>query len=462
MRAIFFCLLALTTILPTAASQAEAPQNIPLQTASVVLHKDTPVFLQLAEDVNSRTAREDEPVEFTVAEPVKEGDVVLVDAGSRAIGTVTRSVLPGFYGDPGELQVKLTFLKAATVKVPIRGAKSQSGENRALLRGTEAVIKRGTPVIAYVEADTELQVSPDLAAKHAAFAASAQMSNKIRLPYATPVQLMLTEPVSSKTAKPGDAVKLRVLEDVKVGDLIVIPARAPATASITEAKAAGMAWHKGQLAIRVDTVTLIDQQQLPVKLATQFSGKPTMAAFDWGSAIWLTQGLAAFALPFAPLQHGNQAALHGGTVLEAVTSGDILLDTDKVQSLQPKESPRGEGPALVTFYFPGLEEAGSHEIHIGTTKLGNLKPGRKVTCKFSAGQYSLHLGKKAPPLKVDLQEGTEYYVRVGFLHADVSGPKASGLTIVPHDVGEIESIETWPAEWKTLPDTMNLKPEISR
>ncbi len=459
MRAIRWWLTALASLLLVAGSEAQAPVSEVAPTSTVVLPKDTLVVLELAQDVNSRTARADEPVEFVVSRPVKVGDVVVVETGSRAIGTVAHSATPNFKGDPGEITVKLTFLRARKSKVPIRGSKSDIGDYRALIRGTQAVIERGTPVNAWVDADTPVEVSPEAAALLAQSVASEGAVNKLRLVEGTPVQLVLTEPISSQTAKVGDPIKLQVLDAVRVADLVVIPAGAPASGGITDAKAAGMAWHKGQLSIRIDTVTLIDHNQLPVTLATNLRGRPTNAAADWANAIYVTQGMALFALPFAPLQHGNQAALRRGTVFEAITKGDVLLDAEKVATLQPKELPPAPGPASVTFYFPQFENAGSHEIRIGSTKLGNLKTGRKVSCRFAAGRYSLRLGKQAPAKLLDLQQGTEYYVRVGFPQPELlPGEMESGFTVVQHDVGLFETMDLQPAEWKSMPDTMNIKP----
>lgn len=455
MKAINRCYAGLILILLAAGCAAQAPESGANQKSKLVLRNGTEVVLKLAQDVNSQRAKETEPVEFVVAEAVKVGEVVVAPAGSRAIGTVVHSAKPNFAGDPGELSVKMTFLKAGKTKVPLRGSMSETGNYRTLIRGTQALIAQGTQIKAFVDADTELEVSGPL--PEPPLENSDETSRKIRLANGTSVRLLLTEPVSSKTAKVGDAVKLQVLDDVKVGDLVIIPARAPAIGSITDAKAAGMAWHSGQLAIRIESVQLINQQTMSLELASSIGAGPTNAVANWSAAIYTTQGLALFALPFAPLQHGNQAMLRRGAVLEAATKGEVLLDQESLQALQPKQAAAGSGPASVTFYFPGFGEGGSRDIWIGAVKLGGLKPGRKVTCKLPPGQYSFHVRKKGPGAIVDLQEGTEYYVRVGLLHEEVTpGTAATGLTIVPHDVGEIESMDTSPAEWKAMPDLMQV------
>lgn len=466
MKAAFWSLVS-AFILFAGISQAQQiaaeGANSPPSMAKLVLRNGTAVNLKLAQNVNSRTAREDEPVEFALAEPVKVGDVLVADVGSRAIGAVIHSARPNFEGDPGEISVKLTFLKAGKTKVPLRGSTFEIGSTRVMLRGTQALVKEGTPVKAYVDADTEIELpvptgpaspSGEAIEPQTSVDEAAQNASQVRLPNGTPVWLLLTEPLSSKTAKVGDSIKLQVLEDVRAGDLVVIPARSPAIARISEAKSAGMAWHKGQMAIRVESVTLINQETVPLELATKLAGEPTNALNDWAGVISETQGLALFALPFAPLQHGNQAKLRRGAVLEAVTGAEAVLDRGTVEALQP-EPFHGTGPAAVTFYFPTFERARFHEIWIGSVKLGNLKEGRKILCQLPPGRYSLRLRKKARSEVVDLEPGGEYYVRLGFLQALVApGVEATGLTMVAHDIGEMESMDLRPAGFQA--DTMKM------
>ncbi len=56
----------------------------------------------------------------------------------------------------------------------------------------------------------------------------------VELPEGTLVRLMLIVPVNSKTASVGDKVEFRVLEDVRAGNLVVIPRKALASGVVTE------------------------------------------------------------------------------------------------------------------------------------------------------------------------------------------------------------------------------------
>lgn len=147
---------ALSLFVTECAAQ-ENTAGVPTTTApKIILREGTEISLKIAQNVNSRTARQDDVVEFVLAAPLKVGDAVVADVGSRAIGTVIHSVKPNFVGDPGELTVRLTFLKVGKVKVPIRGTTLRAGDYRVVIRGSQATIKMGTPMTAYVDADVEV------------------------------------------------------------------------------------------------------------------------------------------------------------------------------------------------------------------------------------------------------------------------------------------------------------------
>src|SRR5712692_4801143 len=101
----------------------------------------------------------------------------------------------------------------------------------------------------------------------------------IRLANGTPVRLLISESVSSKTAKPGDTVKLQVLDDVKVGDLVIIAGKAPASATIETANSAGRAWRPGNILLKLNSVALVNQQKnryepgAPPRARTQARGR---------------------------------------------------------------------------------------------------------------------------------------------------------------------------------------------
>jgi len=157
--------------------------------------------------------------------------------------------------------------------------------------------------------------------------------------------------------------------------------------------------------------------------------------------------LALFALPFAPLQHGNQALLYRGAPVEAVTIGDTLLPKSDIEAAQPNAAePRG-GPATVTFYYPNLGHGPSTDIWCGELKVGRLSRGGKFTLPIPPAQYWLRLARSTRTMmtQLDAESGAEHYVRVVVVREPSTGLEINWephLSVVPHDIGEIQSADT--------------------
>jgi hypothetical protein len=273
----------------------------------------------------------------------------------------------------------------------------------------------------------------------------AESQPTLRLAGGTPVHLLLAETLSSKNAKPGSAVKFQVLGDVKVGDLVVIANKAPAVGAIETAESAGRSWHAGRIVLRLKNVTPLNQQQQPLQAWNAAKGKDTNAVENWTNAVAQSYGFALLLLPFAPLQHGNQAFLYRGTVVEAVTEGDALLTRADLEAVQPKLAEPPHGPSSVTFYYPDLQDGGAVDIWCGQVKIGHLHRGGKFTIALPPGNYWVRLwnGGRAVITPVDAQDGGEEFVAVSLSRTQV-GMNVSWrpqLVVIPHDVGEAQSAD---------------------
>jgi hypothetical protein len=282
----------------------------------------------------------------------------------------------------------------------------------------------------------------------------------VRLANGTPIHLLLAESISSKSAEQGSTVKLQVLGDVKVGDLVVIANRAPATATIETAQGAGAAWHTGSLLLKLGTVMLLDGRQQPLRAWDAVKGKDTGAAAVWTNAVLQSYGFALLFLPFAPLQHGNEAVMPRGSVLEAVVNGDVQLSRAMIVEAQPKLAEPRHGPASVTFYYPDFGEGISVSVWCGKVKVGLLERGGKFTLTLPTGRYWLRTlnSRRSLPVALDVEDGGEQYVRV-FAASQGNGSDGAGqerFAVVPHDVGEAQSADTTQAKSRNVQDTTKL------
>ncbi len=79
----------------------------------------------------------------------------------------------------------------------------------------------------------------------------------------TPVRLRLAQTLSSGTSKVNDKVDFEVVEDVKIGDLVVIPQGGTAIATVTEAKPKRSFGRSGKLNVNIDYVRLVNGEKAP-------------------------------------------------------------------------------------------------------------------------------------------------------------------------------------------------------
>jgi len=154
----------------TQAAVAAAPA--PDATAGLVLKEGTDVKLKFAQELSSKTANEDDPVNLVLDEDLKVGDVIVAKAGAKALGTITHAKKAGMMGKGGELNMRLEYVIAGDTRVRLRGTKGKEGEGKVgtavaltvlfgpiglIKHGKEVEIKEGTPLAAYVDRDTTVQ-----------------------------------------------------------------------------------------------------------------------------------------------------------------------------------------------------------------------------------------------------------------------------------------------------------------
>src|SRR5712692_2465476 len=177
---------------PTSAPATPAPPRPPLEFG---LSEDTPVKIKLTRTMSSKDAKVDEKVDFEVLEDIKVRDVVVVQHGAMAIGTVTEAQPKRRMGRAGKLNINIDYVQLVDgEKVPLRAVKGGSGGTHTgamtgaivatsilffpaaqfflFMHGKDITIPKGTEVSAYVAADTPLD--PAKFAKTAATTVPAQ------------------------------------------------------------------------------------------------------------------------------------------------------------------------------------------------------------------------------------------------------------------------------------------------
>lgn len=156
---------------PSTPMAAPAPAAPPAPATKLVLKEGTDVKLKFTDNLSSKTATEGDPVNLTLDEDLKVGDVVVAKAGAKAVGTVSNAKKAGMMGKAGELNMRLEHLTAGDQRIRLRGSKGKEGEGKEgatvaltvlfgpiglIKHGKNVEIKAGTPLAAYVDQDTPL------------------------------------------------------------------------------------------------------------------------------------------------------------------------------------------------------------------------------------------------------------------------------------------------------------------
>jgi hypothetical protein len=104
--------------------------------------------------------------------------------------------------------------------------------------------------------------------------------------------MRINRTISSADAHAGDNVDFETLDDVKVGDFVVVPTGSMAIATVTEAQAKRRMARGGKLAINIDYVRLPSGEKLPLRGVQDVKGGGHTGA--------MTGGMVAAAIVFFP------------------------------------------------------------------------------------------------------------------------------------------------------------------
>jgi hypothetical protein len=168
------------------------------------------------------------------------------------------------------------------------------------------------------------------------FAAARQTSepplvrdSKLVLYDGEPVVMRALERATSSDAAIGQELRFEVIKPVKVGDLVVIPEGAIATAKVVGIERPKRLGRGGRLSISIERVQLLDGQfaQLRTVVDRRPGGKDEMFS-EMAGTVAFTRGLALPLTPLFLLKHGNDMAVSPGDRFQAFVDGDVPLNLD--------------------------------------------------------------------------------------------------------------------------------------
>ncbi len=153
----------------------------------------------------------------------------------------------------------------------------------------------------------------------------------------TPVKLRTSRNMSSADDKTGSTVDFEVLEDVKIGDTIIIPRGGIALGTVTRGKPKGRLGRGGKLDINIDSVRLINGEKVALRAVKGTKGRDNTGSMTTG--IVITSVLFFPAAPLFLFMKGRDITIPKGTEVTAYINGDIALEQSKFIPVQTGETP---------------------------------------------------------------------------------------------------------------------------
>ena len=213
----------------------------------------------------------------------------------------------------------------------------------------------------------------------------------------TPVKLRIGRTVSSADAQVGDTVDFEVLEEVRVGNLLVIPKGGTAWATVTEAESKKRMARGGKLNMNIDSVRLVDGEKAALRAVKDVKGGGHTGAMTGG--IVATAIVFWPAAPFFLFMHGKDITIPKGTEITAYINGNFPIDAAKFQNSSP--TPQAANPTQVV---PASQSGAA--INAATLEISSSPPGADIeidggfcgstpsTLGIAVGEHNVKVSKK--------------------------------------------------------------------
>jgi hypothetical protein len=169
---------------------------------------------------------------------------------------------------------------------------------------------------------------------------------RLTIPDGTPIKLRLSESVSSAHAHPGDQLDFVVVRDVNVGGFTVISAGTVAHGSVTGVKGKRFLGIGGKVALKLDTVALVNGDQIGLRAHMNVKGRSRTKLM---AAAMVATGLIFLpATPVFLLTRGHDSTVVKSTEITAQIDGADSILSAGLHRTQENSSELG----LMMDYLP--------------------------------------------------------------------------------------------------------------
>jgi hypothetical protein len=228
----------------------------------------------------------------------------------------------------------------------------------------------------------------------ARFALQAQSGSKFVLEDGTPIKLRLSRTISSADETVGNQVDLEVVEELQIGNKIVIPKGSVALGTVTDVQAKRRMGRGGKLDVNIDTVRLANGQKAALRAVKNGKGGSHTGAMT--GAIVATSLVLWPAAPLFLLMHGKDITIPKGTQITAYVEGNMNLDARAFHTEAGQDNPvavsirdEGEGAGAGLANIAISSTPAGAEILLDQSFVGNTPSSLSVT----AGEHLISVKK---------------------------------------------------------------------
>ena len=207
----------------------------------------------------------------------------------------------------------------------------------------------------------------------------------------TPVRMRITRTISSADAKVDEKVDFEVLEEIKVGDIIVIPRGGIAWGTVTEAQSKRRMARGGKLNMNIDAVRLISGEKAALRAVKEVKGGGHTGAMT--GAIVATSIVFFPAAPFFLFMHGKDITIPKGTEITAYINGDVSLDPAKFSAQPDTRLAAPEIASTANSTEPSMIGIKSNPEGADIIIDGKFVGNAPSTVRVSAGEHVIRIEK---------------------------------------------------------------------
>jgi hypothetical protein len=208
------------------------------------------------------------------------------------------------------------------------------------------------------------------------------------LPDGTPVKLRISRNLSSADAKTGETVDFEVLEEIKIGETVIVPRGGIALGTVTRGKPKGRLGRGGKLDITIDYMRTTLNEKVALRAVKETKGSNSTGAMT--GAIVASSILFFPAAPFFLLLKGKDIKIPKGTEVTAYVNGNTELNPGKYAAAKTilGEKPASSSVGLTNVSIKSDPEGADITIN------GNFVGSTPSAVFLKSGEHTIVINKE--------------------------------------------------------------------